>query len=296
MSRVAQVPTSLTKAPFRGSAAIRDGTLSRKMLRSRAWQRLLPDVYAHRDLPVDHRLRCTAVGLVMPAGTAIGGASAAHLWGAPLVHPDPPVSVVAPRDRWMNRFPRVAVHHTVLGLDDLTELDGTPVTTPERTAFDVGRRLPRVHAVVLFDALLQQGTLDAGAVMELARLRGRWPGIPLLKTVLSLADGRAESPMESRLRLLLHDGGLPAPQPQYEIRDSLGRLIARVDLGWPAARVAVEYEGDHHREREQFRRDISRAQAIQRQGWTILRFTANDVLRLPRETVLAVATELAKHR
>jgi hypothetical protein len=296
VARVARVPDSLTKAPFRGSAAVRDGLLSPNMVRSKVWQRLLPDVYVHRDLPVDHRVRCAAVGLILPGRTAIGGPSAAHLWGAPLLRFDPPVSVVAARDGWMNRLPRISVHHTVLGPDDVTVLDGLPVTSPERTAFDLGRRLPRTDAIVLLDAMLHQEELDAGAVWELARQRPRWPGSARLREALSLADGRAESPMESRLRLLLHDAGVPATQPQFEIRDERGSLVARVDLGWPVARVAVEYEGDHHRERDQYRRDVARSQSLLRYGWTMLRFTANDVLRRPRETTLAVAAELARHR
>jgi very-short-patch-repair endonuclease len=296
MTRIAHVPDSLTTAPFRGSAVLSAGTLSPNMLRSRVWVRLLPDVYAYSGLAVDHRLRCRALGLILPRRTAIGGPSAAHLWGANLLHPDPPVSVVAPRDGWMSRLPRVSTHHTVLGPEDVTELDGLPVTTPERTAFDVGRRLSRLDSLVLIDAMLHQGVLDAGAVMELARGRSRWPRIPLLRATMALADGRAESPMETRLRLLFHVAGLPAPDLQVEVHDALGRLVARVDLAWPAARLAVEYEGDHHRERDQFRRDIGRGNALLQLGWTVLRFTANDVIRCPRETVLAVRNELARRR
>jgi hypothetical protein len=287
-------PTPLTRAPFRGSAAVSDGVITKTMLRSRAWQRLLPDVYAHRELRLDHRMWCTAVGLILPPGTAIGGPSAAHLWGAGLLHDDPPVSVVAPRTGWMNRLPRIITHHTVFGDADTTVLDGLPVTTPERTAFDLGRRIGRTDALILLDGMSHQGELDVGSAAEMLRQRSRWPGVPRLREILGLVDGRAESPMETRLRLLLHDAGLPAPQPQFEIRDGEGRLIGRVDLGWPAARLAVEYEGDHHRDRVQFRRDISRYGALHDAGWTVLRFTANDVLRVPHRTAEKVAAELAR--
>ncbi|GID68243.1 hypothetical protein Acy02nite_61240 [Actinoplanes cyaneus] len=149
---------------------------------------------------------------------------------------------------------------------------------------------------MLIDAMLHRGILDAGAVVELTRRRARWPGVPLLRGTMSLADGRAESPMETRLRLLFHDAGLPSPEPQVEVRDESGRLAGRVDLGWQAARVAAEYEGDHHRERGQFRRDIARVNALRRLGWTVLRFTAADVIHRPRETAEAVRAELAKPR
>jgi hypothetical protein len=110
--------------------------------------------------------------------------------------------------------------------------------------------------------------------------------------LLTLVDGRAESPMETRLRLLLHDAGAPTPIPQYEVRDDDGRFIARVDLAYPQWRIALEYEGDHHRERAQFRRDIRRANALRQAGWLVLRFTADDVLRRPRDVVDQVAAAI----
>ncbi|WP_436527813.1 endonuclease domain-containing protein [Actinoplanes sp. HUAS TT8] len=293
---LSSTPDELTRIPFRGSVAIAEGRTTRGALRGSAWRRLLPDVYVHRDLPIDHRVWCAAVGLALPAGTAIGGPSAAHLWGAELLHPDPPVSVVAPRDRWTKRNRRIMTHHTVLAPEDLTVLSGVPITTPTRTAFDLGRRLSRTDAVMLIDAMLRERTLQAEAAAGLARQRPGWPGAARLRAVLSLADCRAESPMETRLRLLIHDAGIARPQPQFEVRDHLGRFVARVDLGWPAARVAAEYEGDHHRERTQFRRDVHRLNALRDAGWTVLRFTANDVLRAPHKTALTIATELARHQ
>ncbi|GAA2704856.1 endonuclease domain-containing protein [Actinoplanes palleronii] len=191
----------------------------------------------------------------------------------------------------MNRHPRVSTHHTVIGEGDLTVLHGLPVTTPERTAFDLGRRLARVDSLILLDGM---SALDVGAAAEMARQRFRWPETARLREVLGLVDSRAESPMETRLRLLMHDAGVPAPHPQFEVHDHRGRLIGRVDLGWPFAQVAAEYEGDHHRGRDQFRRDIARYGALREAGWTVFQFTADDVLRLPRQTALRVAAELAR--
>ncbi|MEU4563823.1 DUF559 domain-containing protein [Actinoplanes sp. NPDC023936] len=286
------MPAPLT-VPFRGSAATAAGLLTKGQLRGPAWQRLLPDVYAHRDLPVDHGVRCAATALLLPPGTAIGGLSAAYLWGADLVRPRSPVSVVAPRNGWMIRDRRISAHYTTLADTDLTVTGGLPVTTVERTAFDLGRRLPRSEAVVVLDALLHRG-LDPGDVSVLIRQRPRWPGIARLEEALRLADARAESPMETRLRLLFGDAGLPGARPQCEVRDERGKLVGRVDLGWPAARLAVEYEGDHHRDRDQFRRDLARVNALRLAGWTVLRFTADDVNRHPEKTAGIIAAELAR--
>jgi Protein of unknown function (DUF559) len=113
-----------------------------------------------------------------------------------------------------------------------------------------------------------------------------------LRSLLPLVDVRAESPMETWVRLLLHDSGAPPPTPQFEVRDLDGRLIARVDLAYPPWRIAIEYEGDHHREQPQFRQDIARVNALQEAGWLVLRFTADDVLRHPGRLVEHVAAAI----
>jgi very-short-patch-repair endonuclease len=290
----ARLPPQLATSPFRGSDAISGGLLTPAMLRGRSWQRLFPDVYLHRDVAMDHRTWCTAVGLILPPDAAIGGLSAAFLWGVDLLAPDAPVSVLTKRTAWMFRHERVRTHYSAIDDGDLTSWDGSMVSSPERTAFDLGRRLGRAGGLMVLDGLAHSGVADLGVVAELASRRYWWPGIPKLNELLRIADPRTESPMESRLRLLLHDAGLPQGRPQFEIRNVRGLLIGRVDLGWPAARLAVEYEGDHHRERDQFRRDIDRVNALRMAGWTVLRLTADDVLRRPDRTVAMVAAELAR--
>ncbi|GAB7051014.1 endonuclease domain-containing protein [Catenuloplanes indicus] len=71
-------------------------------------------------------------------------------------------------------------------------------------------------------------------------------------------------------------------------------MLVRVDLAGPDLRIAIEYEGDHHRDPATFRNDLLRACRLEQSGWLVLRFTADDVYRRPAETVRAVAT--ARHR
>jgi hypothetical protein len=294
MPRSPQVPPGLESRPFRGSTAVAYGLLTWTMLRGRAWQRLLPDVYVHRAAhrPDDHRMWCEAVALVLPAGAAIAGPSAAYLWGAGVLPRDAPVTVVLPRSARMRPHARVDVTRSVLSDADLTVHEGLPVTTALRTAFDLGRRPPRTEAVVAVDALLHHRAVDLPALREYAVHRAGWPGLPLLREVLSLVEPLAGSPMETRLRLLLLDAGLPAPVVRHDVHDLGGRFVGRVGLAYPGRRVAIEYEPGPPREPGLLRQEATRFHALRAAGWRVVRCTADDVLRHPVRTARTVAAAL----
>ena len=93
--------------------------------------------------------------------------------------------------------------------------------------------------------------------------------------------------METRLRLLLVLAGLPCPEVQYEVVTP-EKFVARLDLAYPQVRLGIEYDGDHHRRVAVFRRDLARLNALHALGWTVLRFTADDVLRFPGRLVSQV--------
>lgn len=285
-------PAELTERPFLGSTAVRAGLLSKSMLRGSSWRRLLRDVYLHRDAPLDHRAWCRAVALKLPAGAAIGGRSAALLWG--LDSRPSRVSIVVPRNRSRPPDRRIETHYTAVADRDRTVRDGMAVTTPVRTAFGLGRWLPRSDALPLLDAMLHRHLLSRDALRGMTLERFTWPGSARLLGLLALVDPRAESPMESRLRLLLADARLPPPVPQFEVRQPDGRFLARADLAWPEHSVIAEYDGDHHRDPARFRRDVARLNAMRMAGWTVLRFTADDVLRDPQHVVAAVSAALAE--
>ncbi|MFY1687954.1 DUF559 domain-containing protein [Plantactinospora sp. WMMB782] len=297
MPRPPRVPAQLAFLPFSARTAVAEGLLTRSMLRGPAWRRLLPDIYVHRDgfRPGDHRMWCDAVALALPPGAAIGGLSAAYLWGVDLLPRDAPVSVLVPGANRPRARPRVRYALANLPAGDVTRFAGLPVTTPLRTAFDLGRRAPRTEAVVAVDALLYRRLVKPAALADCLAVRPGWPRVPLLREVLGLAEPLSESPMETRLRLLIVDAGLPPPTAQYEVYDGRGRFVARVDLAYPGLRIALEYEGDHHRERAHFRQDVSRYNELRAAGWVVLRFTADDVLRHPTR-LLAQVTQAIRER
>ena len=108
------------------------------------------------------------------------------------------------------------------------------------------------------------------------RYKGR-RGIRRARRALSLVDAGAESPRETWLRLLLIRNGFPAPQTQIPVHDEYGQLVAVLDMGWEEMKLAVEYEGDHHRtDRRQFNKDITRLETLTDLGWIVVRVTAED--------------------
>ena len=96
------------------------------------------------------------------------------------------------------------------------------------------------------------------------------------RRVLPLADARAGSPMESVLRWLLHEAGLPGPVLQHVVADGAAGKVGKVDLAWPEQRVLVEFDGDVHRDRRVFVDDLRRQNGLVMAGWTVLRFSSAD--------------------
>ncbi|WP_320065871.1 DUF559 domain-containing protein [Micromonospora sp. RTGN7] len=302
MPRVPHIPRELAFLPFSGSRAVAAGLVTWRMLRGPSWCRLLPDIYVHVDgyREDDHRMWCDAVALTLPGGAAISGLSAAFLWGVDLLPPASPVFVTLPGTARRRSTPRVSVNQRSLSTQDVTRFAGLPVTTGSCTAFDLGRRLPRTDALVAMDALLHRRVVGLPALAGYLDAHLGWPGTAQLRELLGLAEPLSESPMETRLRLLLHDAGLPPLVAQHEVHGENARggrvYLARVDLAYPQWRIAVEYEGDHHRQRAHFRRDIARLNALRAAGWLVLRCTADDVLRHPTRTTHLVAAAIRERR
>jgi uncharacterized protein DUF559 len=260
---------------------------------SSPWHRLFHDVYVHVDLPVTHAVRCRAVGLFLPSGAAISGGSAACLLGADVLGQDAPVEMTVPPQRWVARQPGLAVRYSELRAGDLTSRAGVRTTNPVRTGFDLARRLSLEDAVVAVDALLTHCGLTIDEITAYANdSRASWHGVGRLAKVLSLAAVGAESPMETRLRLVLARAGLPAPVLQYPVRGGDGTCVARLDLAYVEARLGIEYDGECHWEPTAVRKDLLRQNALRALSWSLLRFTADDVLRHPGRCVTQVQSAL----
>jgi hypothetical protein len=282
------VPPQLKADPFVGANAVRAGLLTRRQLAGRSWRRLFPDVYVHRDVPVTHALRAQAACVLLP-DAVVSGVSAAVLWGVPLAGPWADVEVTLPPTAHPRRIPGLRVRRAHLDSHDVLRRLDVPVTSAEATAVRLAATLPRPAAVVAVDQIIATGFVSLATVRRLAA-DGRGPGTARARAVCALADGLAESPQETRLRLLLAGSGLPMPVAQFRVVDERG-FVARLDFAWPEHKVALEYDGLWHAEAGQFAKDRRRLNRLTAAGWRVVFVTAADLAR-PIDLIARIAAAL----
>jgi hypothetical protein len=259
--------------PFIGSEALANGVLNRQQLRTR-YRAMFPNVYLAKDVQPSLEQRITAAWLWSNRRATIAGAAAAALHGARWIPDNVPVELIHAN----TRAPRgVLTRRDALRDGETQTLAGRAVTTPERTAFDIGRGGAVRSAVARLDALARATGFKIDDVLRIAKSHPRSPGLRCLETALELVDAGAQSPRESYLRLLLIDAGLPRPQTQIPVLGVDAMPVAYLDLGWEEYMVAVEYDGDQHRtDRRQYVKDIQRIEMLERMGWIIVRVVAEN--------------------
>ncbi|HYU63666.1 MAG TPA: DUF559 domain-containing protein [Verrucomicrobiae bacterium] len=145
-------------------------------------------------------------------------------------------------------------------MSDVTTVRGLQATTVQGTLSDVCHRFPPVEALVVLDEALRK---------RLGRV----------STPLGMLAEAAESPMETRLRWLLLEAGLPRPEVQVELRDADARFVGRADLYYRQARLVIEYDGADHRDR--LVEDNRRQNLLLNAGFRLLRFSAADLYQRP---------------
>jgi hypothetical protein len=147
-----------------------------------------------------------------------------------------------------------------------------------------------LEALVAIDMALQLRLVDLEALSKYAKEANGRAGAARLRS-LALLAAPAESPMETRLRWLLIEAGLPRPEVQTDLRDGAARPLARADLYYPSKRLVLEYDGGNHRER--LVEDNRRQNRIINAGFQVLRFTAADIYGRPEVVVAQVRAALS---
>ncbi|PPG27023.1 hypothetical protein [Pseudoclavibacter sp. RFBB5] len=248
----------------------------------------------------------------------LGGLTAARIWGLPVprrLDRDSTVYLLVPAGR--NRPAGLGVKSRSIraSLWDARELRGAPVASPALTWATCARHLDVNELVVLGDALVATSTNYEGIVRpeeppegartapplatledleEIARTWGNGVGGASLRAAVARVRAGVESPMETWTRLVIVAGGLPEPEVGVEVWNG-SEFVGRVDLAYRAQKIAIEYEGDHHRtDKRQWRKDIGRVNRLQEIDWFAIRATTSQLWPTPTRFVEQVRAALSR--
>lgn len=294
--------------PFTYRTAVEAGVDRRQLavlVREGLLRRAIKGVYLATEAGDSVELRARCLSLVLPPDCVICDRHAGWLLGAEMILAPGEhlhlgeISVYRPSGAGRLRNDLTDSGERNLRPGDVMEVHGLPVTTPLRTACDLGRQRHREQAIAGLDAMLRLGLFGRDELIaEVPRFRKmRW--VTRLRELAPLADGRSESPGESVLRLRWIDTGLPTPTPQIEVRRD-GILLGRVDIGNEDLMFAAEYDGaEWHTSPEQRAHDHQRRTTLGVAEWLVWAFTAANVWGRHRdceELLLAGAREARARR
>lgn len=299
----------------------------RASLRDGRWQVPWPGVHAGAGADLSAEQRCWAA-VVAGGGSAqpqpwglpdartgqrplrpqavACGRTAARYWGIPLVDDDDPATSA---NGHLHDDVSIWSHHADLGhngrvlhrrrlklsVEDVVLTDtGLHVTSPLRTLVDCAGLLNIQALVCALDGALHKSLVSPAELATAVTSRSGLRDGAVLARAVALADGRAETPFETLTRLLILPA-VPTLEPQVELRDGHGQLIARFDLGDRARRFAVESDGKQgHSGEEMVAKDRRRDRRTEHLGWTTERVTWFEVRCRQPETVAWIRERVAK--
>ncbi|WP_460724561.1 endonuclease domain-containing protein [Nocardia heshunensis] len=247
------------------------------------YRRLHPDVYLRKGAVFDAQTRMRAAAYWGGDDAVLVGFSALVMHGAEWFTHEP--AEVARRG--ITRAPvGIIARQYDLWPEEVDWIDGVQVTSAVRTGYDLARLLGVGRAVAAVDSLCRVTGLDTAAIIALGADHPGARGSRRLREVLDFVDPGAESPQETATRLLLVAAGFPRPATQIPVLRRDGSFVARLDMGWPEWKVAVEYDGAQHwTDSGQYARDIDRHAELAAMGWAVIRASAAH-LRSRRLTLL----------
>ncbi|MBD8061753.1 DUF559 domain-containing protein [Oceanitalea stevensii] len=264
--------------------------LTPSLLRRKAYRRVFHGVHLPVDAADDTWTRAHAALALTGQGAVASFTTAARLWGAAVPEDaDIHVSVATAAER---RAVEGITFHVDQGLVPEHHVRGVRVTSPEHTFIDLARRLSLVDLVVVGDGLVRNGHTTP-EMLRTACLASRRKGSVAARRASMYVRTGVESPMETRLRMLVILAGLPEPELQIEIRLEDGTVVYRLDMGYVAALLGFEYDGRHHAEDpEQWDHDVSRREYLDSIGWRIIVIRAADIYQHPDQTLARIVTAM----
>ncbi len=261
------------------------------LLAGGALERRAVGVFLVRGAPATYEAQLFIA--VLSTRGVLGHATAAHLWGV-LEAPPAPITVVVPRHRRIAAPAAVRLRRTDLPRSAIDRRHGLPVTTRTWTLLDHLGDLPVSAAVQLADRALQCGWLTRADVERRVDRHAGRRGTPVLRRVLALIGDGAAAESERVLHRLLHRAGISGWTANQDLWVD-GYLAAVGDVVFDAARLVIEVDGlAHHSSPDRFQRDRTRQNALVAAGWTVLRFTWQDVTGRPGYVVASIGRQLAR--
>ena len=245
-------------------------------------------MYAWHKVFEDPMVALRAVAGRIPPDGLLSGRTAAWIHGLD-VRPRP-IEVTLPATSCVSRIAGVTVRRSDVGTVEKSTRGVLRMTSRLRTCADLGRREPLVEAVVVLDMATHARWVTVQQLRLWGDAHAGYRGVDRLRRAIELVEPATESPMETRLRLLLVKAGLPEPNVQVPLHDRQGLFLGRPDLYYPLQRLAIEYDGSGHR--ESLAADNRRQNRLIDAGYRILRFTAGDVLNTPESVVRLVRSSL----
>src|SRR5690625_2187104 len=229
-SRPLESGDSLPRGPFRRTRGLECG-LTDEQLRSSRFVHIRRDCYVPLEVVDDPEVDVRAALAVMPAGVALYGRSAAQWYGLPVSSPDE-VHLIAPAAMAVPRRRPGIVTHEGLGEHQVQVKRGVLVTSPVRTWLDLSLELSSSDLVVAGDAMVTAGLVTPDELVAAADGARRRRHVVSARTAARCVRSGAVSPQETRLRLILVEGGLDEPVVNPDVGDDVGGWIGRPDLAY----------------------------------------------------------------
>jgi len=271
--------------------------MPRGVLRGAGYKRVLGSVYVAASVPVTPLLRAEAALLLAP-GAVMSHHTALSLWTADgPANSDVHVSVQRDPHQVLPRVHGLRVHEAQ-NLEYVAH-DGLLVTPPQRTFLDLAPYCDLTELVTAGDSLVRRTPVHPEHLIDLTSAAIGVRNVRLAREAAALVRRGVDSPMESRLRLLIVLAGLPEPLVGYTIHDSAGGWLARPDLCYPdpGRKIAIDYDGQHHlRDLRQWQQDIRRRENLEREGWLVRVITAHDLLQAPNTVIARLSEDLHTRR
>lgn len=294
-SRVGDPPTDTVpldlRRPFTRADAIAAG-IDPRLLRGSKFRRIFNGVYISAQVPINPFVRAQAALVVHPPTAFASHLSAARVYDLPVPrHSDEHVSVFDESER---RRRAGIVCHVAPGDSQVARHRNIRVSMPTQMFVELASILSLVDLVVVGDALARREWVTPQQLVDVSR-ESTSKHADAARRAAAYVRTEVDSPMETKLRMLIVLAGLPEPEVNHKVRDESGRVIMRFDLSYPDLKLVIEYDGKQHEEDGYQRdRDVERREQLDDIRWRIVVVTSKQFHRAPAATLARIRKALVE--